>query len=30
MVLECDYVDVSTRNHFDETNFYLPLARVLI
>ena len=28
LVMECDFMDVSTRGHFDGTNFYMPLCRV--
>ena len=26
--IECDFVDISTRFHYDETKFYAPLTRV--
>jgi hypothetical protein len=28
LVMECDFMDVSTRGNFDGTNFYMPLCRV--
>jgi hypothetical protein len=27
-VMDCDFIDISTRGHFDGTNFYMPLCRV--
>ena len=28
--LECDWVDISTRWHYDETKYFLPLCRIRI
>ena len=28
LVMDCDFIDISTRGHFDGTNFYMPLCRV--